>query len=181
MERQLLIQDDIMDHSLDRWGIPCWHTREDVGLTALNDCVGIIQFCYNLLSRYFSDDSYYLPIVHEFWNFSFTLALGFMMELEGTRDFRRGFLDRYTMDWFKIHTMRKTAPAFILPTQAGIHLAKKFDERVNKIIRDIQYECAYIFNAQVRNSFPQLTSLNFVFYYFAISITSFHKKNLNHT
>ena len=153
-----------MDHSLDRWGKPCWHTREDVGLTALNDCVGISHFCYILLKRYFSDDSYYLPLVHEFWSYCFKLSLGFMGEFESSRDFKKGLLERYNMNWFRVHTMRKTAPAFILPIQAGIHLAKKFDERANKIIRDIEHEYAYMFTVQVRNSFPRLNSLNFVPY-----------------
>ena len=146
-----------MDHNQERWGKPCWHTREDVGLSAFNDCVGITHFCYILLKSYFSDDIYYLPLLHEFWKFSFTLALGVMDEVESSRDFKKGLLDRYNMDWFKIYTMRKTAPAFILPVQAGIHLSKKFDEQANKIIQNILNEYGYMYTVQVRNSHSQLT------------------------
>ena len=76
-----------------------------------------------------------------------------MMEFEGTRDFRRGSLDRYTMDWYKTNTMRKSAPAFILPIQLAIHLSKKFDKRANRIIQEILHEYGYLYLIQVRTSF----------------------------
>ena len=142
-----------MDHSQNRWGRISWHARNDVGLSASNDCVAITHFCYILLMRYFSNDSYYLPILYEFWNSFFTLTLGLMMEFEGTRDFRKGLLNRYTMDWYKVNASRKSAPAFILPFQTAIHLAKKFDERANRVIQDILHEYGYLYLIQVRTFF----------------------------
>ena len=151
-----------MDHSQTRWGKPSWHAREEVGLTAFNDCMAIMHFSYILLQRYFSDDSYYLPIVDEFCNYSFTRSLGIAMEFEGTRDMKKGLLDRYTIDWYKMNAVRKMGPPYILPFQIAIHLAKKFDERANKIIQDILNEYGYFYTIRVRNLFFQLTSLNFV-------------------
>ena len=100
---------------MDRNESPCWHAINEVGSSAFKDCVGIKHFCYILLRHYFSDDSNYLPTVHEFWNYIFTLALGLMMEFESTLDFRKEFLNSSTMVWYKINTIQKSDPAFILP------------------------------------------------------------------
>lgn len=168
-----------MDNSASRWGRPSWHTREEVGVTALNDCVGITNFCYILLKRYLSDDTYYFPIVHEFWNYSFMMSLGFIMEFQATREFKKGSLDSCTKDWYMINTMRKSAPGFMLPFQIAIHLAKNFDERANRIIQHIIYEIGYLYLVQVRRFFPPLILLHSVLYFSKVCILSIHNRSLN--
>ncbi len=45
---------------------PSWHTKEGVGLSALNDAILLETCVYTLLNMYFADKPYYTELVEEF-------------------------------------------------------------------------------------------------------------------
>lgn len=62
----LLLEDDIMDHSLTRRGQPCWYLQDNIGLLAINDGQLLEQMIFKLLYKYFGEKSYYLDLFETF-------------------------------------------------------------------------------------------------------------------
>lgn len=63
LQVSFLMASDMMDGTSTRRGDPCWHQREDVGRTAIND-VSMIQIsAFFLLKKYFRASASYLNIM----------------------------------------------------------------------------------------------------------------------
>ncbi len=68
------MSDNVVDGIEFRRDQPSWHTRDNVGLTALNDAILLETCVYTLLKMHFGDKPYYKDLVEEFHVVSSTLV-----------------------------------------------------------------------------------------------------------
>ncbi|CAG5101344.1 Similar to FDPS: Farnesyl pyrophosphate synthase (Gallus gallus) [Cotesia congregata] len=86
----LLIEDDIMDHSVTRRGQPCWYLNNNIGLSAINDGILLEQTVYQLLRtpnfNLFTMNRYNAIVKYKTAYYSFVMPITLAMHFAGVVD-----------------------------------------------------------------------------------------------
>jgi farnesyl diphosphate synthase len=101
-----LIADDIMDGSLVRRGKPAWHTRCDVGLSAVNDAILLENINWTLLKKYFHSTKYYEKLLFLIQDTALVTILGQSLDTRFSID---GDYSRFTRTTYDTIVKYKTS------------------------------------------------------------------------
>ncbi|XP_077500238.1 farnesyl pyrophosphate synthase [Amblyomma americanum] len=144
-----LVLDDIMDGSSMRRGQPCWHTRPDVGLRAINDALFLDKALGWVLRQRLRSLPCYLPLLELFHEGDLRTVLGQELDMVAAAAGGAGqsAVDRY---WATVKF--KTAfYSFALPIRAGMLLAGIEDSLLHEQAQEMALTLGRIF--QVRDDY----------------------------
>ncbi|KFZ21437.1 hypothetical protein V502_02935 [Pseudogymnoascus sp. VKM F-4520 (FW-2644)] len=101
------IWDDIEDGSSTRRGQPCWYTRPDVGMMAINDACYLESAVYHILKKHFREHPAYIDLVELFLEVGLRTKLGQAYDLlASSRHFK---LHQFGLDKYEFMATHKTA------------------------------------------------------------------------
>ncbi|XP_075154160.1 uncharacterized protein LOC142227491 [Haematobia irritans] len=139
------ICDDIMDNSSIRFGRPCWHTLENIGMSALNDSFIFQNLTFYLLRKYFENSNKYLKILNTFHEVQLITACGQNMDMMCSKMPMTSF----TMDMYREIVASKSAYSFFyLPFAWAMHLAGINNLQKLQNLKEISLNLAFLFQAQ---------------------------------
>ncbi|KAH9382810.1 hypothetical protein HPB48_023372 [Haemaphysalis longicornis] len=130
----LLVLDDIMDKSLERRGRPCWYTRPDVGLHAINHALFMDKAVGFVLKQRLRSMPCYTALLELFHEAELRCVLGqeldaiSVMAKEGQQ---RPSIDRY---WATVD-FKTSFNAFLLPIRVGMLLAGVEDSLLHEQVK----------------------------------------------
>lgn len=101
------IWDDIEDGSSTRRGQPCWYTRPDVGMMAINDACYLESAIYHLLKRHFREHPAYIDLVEIFLEVGLRTKLGQAYDLLASS--RHLELHQFCLNKYEFMATHKTA------------------------------------------------------------------------
>ncbi|KAL1483599.1 hypothetical protein MTO96_033079 [Rhipicephalus appendiculatus] len=117
-----LILDDIMDGSTMRRAHPCWYTRPDVGLRAINDALFLDKALGWVLRQRLRSLPCYLPLIELFHEGDLRTVLGQEMDMVAASPDSKC---KPTIDLYWATVTFKTAfYSFALPIRAGMLLVR---------------------------------------------------------
>uniref|UniRef100_A0A1I8PKF0 Uncharacterized protein n=1 Tax=Stomoxys calcitrans TaxID=35570 RepID=A0A1I8PKF0_STOCA len=76
-----IIYDDILDQSISRYGQPCWHQMENIGLTAFNDAIIFEKSLFLLMRLHLGTKDYYAKMMELFYEVALVTSCGQHMDL----------------------------------------------------------------------------------------------------
>jgi len=80
-----------MDGSQIRRNKPCWHLRENIGKSAINDAFLLYGFIYQTLQKYFKKKPYHPDLVKLFNDIFFKTALGQCEDTKNSMEIHSSF------------------------------------------------------------------------------------------
>lgn len=163
MQASLLITDDIVDHSEERRGVPCWYKRDDVGIgNAINDTYLIGLGIYKLLKKHFSQHPYYLKMLESFHEVTLKTYKGQLLDNLVLDSNGRPNFQIFTWEHYKNIVQNKTTYyTYQLPVNLSMYLAKLNEDNLFKQSEAILKEIGLLFQIQVK--FYSLLSYFIVF------------------
>ncbi|KAI5812541.1 putative farnesyl-diphosphate synthetase [Pyronema omphalodes] len=139
LQAMFLVADDIMDASITRRGHPCWYRMEGVGMVAINDSFILGAVIFNVLKRFFRQESYYVDLLELFHDTSFQTELGQLLDLITAPEDKVN-LKNFNLDKYSFIVRYKTAYySFYLPValamyQAGVATEENLKEALTVLI-----------------------------------------------
>ncbi|XP_013108310.2 farnesyl pyrophosphate synthase [Stomoxys calcitrans] len=145
MIRTFMINDDIMDKSTMRYGRPCWYTMENIGMSAVNDCIIFENLCYHLLAKHFRNTEFYVDMMEMFHEVMLITSCGQCMDMvAGQRP-----MASFTKNAYRHLTHVKTAHcALYMPFASAMYLAGIKNPLAFRQIKSICLEMGYFSQAQ---------------------------------
>uniref|UniRef100_L7LZQ1 Farnesyl pyrophosphate synthase n=1 Tax=Rhipicephalus pulchellus TaxID=72859 RepID=L7LZQ1_RHIPC len=144
-----LILDDIMDGSTMRRAHPCWYTRPDVGLRAINDALFFDKALGWVLRQRLRSLPCYLPLLELFHEGDLRTVLGQEMDMVAAAP---GSKCKPTIELYWATVTFKTAfYSFALPIRAGMLLAGVEDSSLHEQAQEAALALGRIF--QVRDDY----------------------------
>ncbi|KAH9375773.1 hypothetical protein HPB48_023012 [Haemaphysalis longicornis] len=146
----MLVVDDIMDNSPMRRGRPCWHTRPDVGLRAVNDALFMDKAVGWVLRQRLKSMPCYLALLELFHEADLHTILG--QELDNTSAMAREPPQCQPLDRYWATADFKTGfYTFVLPIRAGMLLAGVEDSLLNEQAQAVALHLGRLY--QVRDDY----------------------------
>ncbi|KAH7970689.1 hypothetical protein HPB49_014294 [Dermacentor silvarum] len=144
-----LMLDDIMDGSTIRRSHPCWYTRPDVGLRAINDALFLDKALGWVLRQRVRSLPCYLPLLELFHEGDLRTVLGQEMDMvSAAADGKcKPTIDLY---WATV-TFKTAFYSFALPIRAGMLLAGVEDSSLHQQAQEAALALGRIF--QVRDDY----------------------------
>jgi farnesyl diphosphate synthase len=153
-----LVADDMMDASITRRGQPCWyrqphpmgsHSKETIGLIAINDSFILEALIYKILRKYFGQEKYYGELLNLFHEVSYQTELGQLLDLTSNLPGGKVDLSLFTLDNYKMIVKYKTAYySFHLPVALAMLLAGITDQPTFQTAEDILLPMGEYFQIQ---------------------------------
>ncbi|CAD6242005.1 GSCOCG00009415001-RA-CDS [Cotesia congregata] len=145
----LLIEDDIMDHSVTRRGQPCWYLNNNIGLSAINDGILLEQTVYQLLRTYFKNHECYLDLIETFHDTTMKTVMGQTLDMLSTEFGKRPNFNLFTMNRYNAIVKYKTAYySFVMPITLAMHFAGVVDPEMYRQAKTILLEMGHFFQVQ---------------------------------
>lgn len=126
------IEDDILDKSLMRYGRPCWHQLEKVGVSAVNDVTMMSFLMLLLIQKHFHHHPSYTAIVNYMNYINVITAFGQYLDEALTREARYSVPGEsgtqrinwsvFTMDNYKACVELKTGNFDVMSIRLGLYL-----------------------------------------------------------
>ncbi|XP_077537034.1 farnesyl pyrophosphate synthase-like [Haemaphysalis longicornis] len=134
MQSYILVLDDIMDKSFVRRGRPCWHTRPDVGLRAINNALFMDKAVGWVLRQQLRSMHCYPALLELFHEADFRCVLGQELDIisvMANQGQQRPSFDRYwaTLDF------KAGFYSLVLPIRAGMLLAGVEDSLLHEQVQ----------------------------------------------
>ncbi|XP_075150433.1 uncharacterized protein LOC142224537 [Haematobia irritans] len=140
-----VINDDILDNSSTRFGRPCWHKVQNIGMNALNDSLIFENLMYYLLRKQFGKSVYYLQLLEDFHEVMLITSCGQCLDTTSSLKSVRSF----TMETYRNVTTTKAAYcAFYLPFVLAMHLAGIKNPEAFQQVKSISLELGFLVQAQ---------------------------------
>ncbi|NP_001093302.1 farnesyl diphosphate synthase 3 [Bombyx mori] len=138
LQAYLIMNDDIMDGSSTRRGVPCWYRMPDVGLGAINDAILVYGSIYEILKIYFGKAKEYADILDIFNEALLYTSMGqhldYAMAHRNKQDYSLFTTERY----YSIVKYKTSYYSIKLPVVLGLILTQN---RQNAPIEDIEGIC----------------------------------------
>ncbi|XP_013413552.1 farnesyl pyrophosphate synthase [Lingula anatina] len=142
-----LVADDIMDHSFTRRGKPCWYKKEGVGLIAINDSFFLEMCIYQILKKYFREETYYIDIVELFHETTLQTEIGQNLDLITAQD--HVDFNSFSQERYNAIVKWKTAfYSFYLPVACAMYMAGISDSESHANAKTILLEMGHFFQVQ---------------------------------
>uniref|UniRef100_A0A1I8PXF3 Farnesyl pyrophosphate synthase n=1 Tax=Stomoxys calcitrans TaxID=35570 RepID=A0A1I8PXF3_STOCA len=143
-----IVNDDIMDNSITRYNRPCWYRLQNIGMSAVNDCIILENFSYHLLAKHFRHTDIYVELMRMFHEVVLTTSCGQCLDMLGGQK----SVTTFTMAAYRNVTDTKTSPCvFFLPFALAMHLAGVSNPLAFQEIKSISLDLGYYH--QVQNDF----------------------------
>ncbi|KAG6451965.1 hypothetical protein O3G_MSEX007407 [Manduca sexta] len=148
LQSYMTMNDDIMDGSSTRRGMPCWYRIPDVGLGAINDAILVNCSIFEVLKMHFGNTIYYPEIVEIFNEALLYTSMGqrldFMMAHNSMKDYSLFTIERYD----SIVKYKTSYYTFKLPISLGLMLRKNGNKAHHKDIENICFGIGKLFQMQ---------------------------------
>ncbi|CAH1974729.1 unnamed protein product [Acanthoscelides obtectus] len=144
------IFDDLMDNSEFRYGHPCWHRMEDVGIAAANDGWLMDSCIYTLLHKHFGDKKCYRHITDVFRDITTKATMGQALDMMCKNRDGTPRLENFNMDRYNTIAKYKTGPAHTyLPVATGMYFANRYDPEERQHVERICIDLGMFYQKQV--------------------------------
>ncbi|XP_034940185.1 farnesyl pyrophosphate synthase [Chelonus insularis] len=145
----LLVEDDVMDHSVTRRGQPCWYLHNNIGLSAINDGLLLEQTLYQLLRMYFKKKPCYVNLLECFHDTTLKTIMGQTLDTLSTQFGERPNFNLFTMDRYNAIVKYKTAYySFVMPVTLAMDFAGITDPEMHRQAKTILLEIGHFFQVQ---------------------------------
>ncbi|XP_053614357.1 uncharacterized protein LOC128677488 [Plodia interpunctella] len=148
LQAYLLVNDDIIDGSSTRRGVPCWYRIPEVGMGAINDAILIYVSIMNTLKTFFCDKPNYSQIMELFNEILLYTSIGqhldYTMAHRNKNDYSLFTIDRY----YAIVKYKTAYYTYKLPCFLALYMANKTDKKAQQAAERILLEMGKLFQVQ---------------------------------
>ncbi|XP_044745337.1 uncharacterized protein LOC123307184 [Coccinella septempunctata] len=145
LSAMFVINTDLINQAEIRREAPCWYTKNDVGLMAVNDSVMLQGGMYAILRKYFSEHSCYLPIMELLHDVTLKSSMGHTLD----RLCSSQGLEMFTMNKYdSIVKYRNAYLTFQLPVALAMYLANHTDAEMHRQAKTILLEMGHFYQVQ---------------------------------
>lgn len=126
LQAYLLVEDDVMDHSVLRRGKPCWYTMPGIGFSAINDGLLLEGMVFRIAKIFFSKEAYYVDFFHLLQQVNYQTQIGQLLDMASEQRDGEGrpIVERFTLEgYFKIIKYKTIFYSFYLPVALGMLLS----------------------------------------------------------
>ncbi|KAI5633753.1 polyprenyl synthetase domain-containing protein [Phthorimaea operculella] len=143
-----LLQNDIMENTQSRRGMPTWHTRPEVGLSGINDAALVQSAMFSTLKRHFGAKPYYKNVLEMFNEMLVKCSIGHYLEKSLTPTDKPD-LSQFTMENYEAITKYKTAYyTFQMPVSLALLMTGVDDPETHRQAKNILLEMGEFFQIQ---------------------------------
>ncbi|RGP59874.1 farnesyl pyrophosphate synthetase [Fusarium longipes] len=117
-----LVANDIIDDKVTRRGRSSWHSKNGIGLIAINDACILEAGIYVLLKRYFRGHPSYVPMLELIHETTFQTEMGQLCDLTCAAAKNKGSIESFSIERYNFLVVHKTAyHSFYLPVALALH------------------------------------------------------------
>lgn len=113
------LTDDLVNGLEERWGRPCWHTKQGVQLNVTNDTGLLENLVYQLLRLQFSGSPCYVDLIDMFRRNVYHSVLGKTCDARSLRDAHAG-IHTFTPQKYATHVRLKTTEGVYMPVAVAL-------------------------------------------------------------
>ncbi|KAG8192103.1 hypothetical protein JTE90_027750 [Oedothorax gibbosus] len=145
----LLITDDVMDQSILRRGKPCWYTKSDVGLCAINDALMLNYGIFKVMEKQLGHLKCYNNLVHEFLQVTHKTVYGQSLDMLSNPLNKKPQFPKFTFERYQTLVEYKTTHyTFCLPVHLAMHLVGQSSTEEFSLTKDFCLKVGLYFQIQ---------------------------------